>query len=172
MPDIWVTSDTHFGHANIIKYCDRPFDDVSHMNEVLVENWNATIKPQDKVYHLGDVFMGGEKGSSVLHRLNGKKRLIMGNHDTNWKVLSDTFQKIAVWRMLTEFGLLLTHVPVHASTMDRSKLDRTGQPDMLLNVHGHTHKNGEPDGDTKNYKCVCVELTDFKPVNIEDLRIT
>ena len=169
--DIWVISDTHFGHGNIIKYCDRPFNDVFEMNEKILDNWNESIKPSDKVYHLGDVYFGGGLGpeywDSFLSRLNGNKRLVLGNHDNGKdQRLLKMFQKIMMWRMFPEWGLLLTHVPVHWSTLNEVKDKRKD----LTNVHGHTHNNGEPSDHQKKYKCVCVELTDYKPVHIEELR--
>jgi calcineurin-like phosphoesterase family protein len=79
-----------------------------------------------------------------------------------------------VWRQFTEFGLLLTHVPVHIDTITGG-VDRHDQPKMLKNIHGHTHTNGEPRNnkiqDKKNYKCVCVELINYTPVHIDELRI-
>ncbi len=54
MSNIWFTSDTHFGHANIIRFCDRPFKDIQEMNERLIANWNAVVRPGDSVYHMGD----------------------------------------------------------------------------------------------------------------------
>jgi calcineurin-like phosphoesterase family protein len=168
--EIWVTSDTHFGHTNIIQYCGRPFANHELMDEKLVENWNSVVKPGDIVYHLGDVWMGNQ-GYRHLHYLQGRKRLLLGNHDNGKdSELQKVFQKISLWRMLPEFGLLLTHVPVHKSSL--YKQGRKGSPDFTLkNIHGHTHNRGEPDGDTENYKCVCVELTDYTPVNIEELRV-
>ena len=167
MSEIWVVSDTHFGHSNIIKYCDRPFPDAAFMDEYIIEQWNSMIKPQDKVYHLGDVYFA--QGHTALPKLNGKKRLILGNHDNGKDPrLVGAFKKIEVWRMFPEFGLLLTHVPVHPSTLGER---RENGYRRLKNIHGHTHTNAEPDGDTTDYKCVCVELTDYKPVNIEELRI-
>lgn len=77
---ILFSSDTHFGHAKIIEYCKRPFRDVSHMHEVLIERWNAVVKPADTVYHLGD-FGFGPAVPLVRRRLNGSIRLILGNHD-------------------------------------------------------------------------------------------
>lgn len=173
MVDIWVISDTHFAHNNIIKYCDRPFKDAEEQDWKLVENWNKLVKPNDKVYHLGDVYMTAKREyiDNLLSHLNGKKRLILGNHDNGRdQILHKHFEKIDVWRMFNQFGLLLTHVPVHPTTIG-NKTNRHDQPYKLKNIHGHTHTNAEPNGDTKNYKCVCVELTDYKPVNIEELRI-
>jgi calcineurin-like phosphoesterase family protein len=79
---IFFTSDTHFGHANVIKYSKRPFAHVDEMNEALIANWNARVKPNDTVWHLGDfAFLSPAKTEAILERLNGKKRLILGNHD-------------------------------------------------------------------------------------------
>ena len=73
---IYFTSDTHFGHANIIKYCKRPFANVDEMNIALVAAWNAKVKPEDTVYHLGDVTF---KRLDMVPLLNGTKILIRGN---------------------------------------------------------------------------------------------
>ena len=168
--DIWVLSDSHFNHNNIIKYCGRPFQDADEMNWKIVENWNSVVKPQDKVYHLGDVYMGGgftrEYTENLLSKLNGHKRLILGNHDNGKdQILQRHFEKIDVWRMFPEFGLLLTHVPVHESALFRGATGNETNPSQLKNIHGHTHTNGEPkDKHGKiihHYKCVCVELIDY-----------
>jgi calcineurin-like phosphoesterase family protein len=165
--NIFVISDTHFSHQNIIKFCNRPFETAKEMNEVMVERWNSVVRPQDKVYHLGDVYMGGgfsrEYTSKLLSSLNGHKRLILGNHDNGKdQILQRHFDKIDVWRMFPEFGLLLTHVPVHESTLNN------GMGRELLNIHGHTHTKGSP---SKDHQSVCVELINYTPVSIEDLRI-
>lgn len=168
MRDIWVISDTHFGHENILQFKDeggnavRDFDSVSHMNETMVENWNRVVKPGDKVYHLGDVFFGSKDDFKRLWpRLNGSKRLVVGNHD-DIKFLSSGgfFQKVTMWRVFKEFGLILTHTPQHQSAL-------TGNRKDLLNVHGHIHQNKSPEGP---YRCVCVEQVNYTPVNIDDLR--
>jgi len=161
MGNVWVISDTHFGHYNIVHKFDppRPFKDVDHMNEVMIDNWNRVVKQGDKVYHLGDVFFGDkDKFARLWPRLNGKKRLILGNHDDG-KYLGQGgfFEKVMMWRPLG--NLLLTHVPIHPTSF------RGG--DNVINVHGHTHFRGSPEGP---YKSVCVELTNYTPVNIEELR--
>lgn len=166
MKDIWVISDTHFQHQNIIKYCDRPFETYQEADERMIENWNKVVKPGDKVYHLGDVYFGNAQTAwDLLARLNGQKRLILGNHDNGKdQVLQKIFKKIEVWRMFPEFGLLLTHVPVHESTLGRGM----GPSEKMLNIHGHIHQNPSP---SDNHQCVCVEQINYTPVHIEELRI-
>lgn len=78
----WFTADTHFGHANIIRYCDRPFETKEEHDETLIKNWNERVQPNDHVYHLGDVGFGPpEYLRKLLARLKGKIHLIEGNHD-------------------------------------------------------------------------------------------
>lgn len=79
---IYFTSDPHFWHKNIIKYCDRPFDSVDDMNETLIENWNRVVGEDDLIFCLGDFSLGRETDTlDVLQRLNGHKVLIKGNHE-------------------------------------------------------------------------------------------
>lgn len=89
---IWFTSDTHFGHENIIRYANRPYENVTDMNLSLIKAWNSVVKPQDTVYHLGDIAMGTSKSPEslkhIIDTLHGEKIFILGNHD-NKKVLSD-----------------------------------------------------------------------------------
>ena len=75
----FFTSDTHFNHGHIIKYCNRPFISMEEMNETIVQNWNKTVKQKDIIYHLGDVCWG--LPDIFLKKLNGYKILIQGNHD-------------------------------------------------------------------------------------------
>ena len=181
--NIWVISDTHFRHANILKFKDqygnlvRPgFADVDEMDEHMIERWNSVVKPGDIVYHLGDVVMNSNDDYAWFKknwpRLNGSKRLIVGNHD-DIKFLSSGgfFKKVSMWRMFPEFGLLLSHVPVHSASAMLYGSKDTGlltTPFQLLNVHGHIHQNPSPAGP---YRCVCVEQIDYTPVNIDELRI-
>ena len=76
---IFFTSDTHFGHSNIIKYCKRPFKDVIQMNETIIKNWNNVVKKDDTVFHLGDFSFRGFH--TYKNKLNGNIVILKGNHD-------------------------------------------------------------------------------------------
>lgn len=79
---IFFTADTHWGHSNIIRYCDRPFETKIEHDEALISNWNRVVQPKDHVYHLGDVgFSNPLILYKILQRLHGKIHLIKGNHD-------------------------------------------------------------------------------------------
>lgn len=160
MRNIWLWSDPHFNHANIIKYCDRPFASVAEMNEALISNWNEKVKPNDIGYMLGDIYMGGKSTvNGILHRLNGHKRLILGNHDDlNDGLLTEHFEKILMWRQFKEFGVTFSHVPLHEGSLTE-KFPR--------NVHGHIHEKQIAD---PRYVCVCVEHTGYAPIHIEDIK--
>ena len=166
MRDIWVISDTHFGHSNILKFkADdgspvRDFHSVEEMDEVMVQNWNSVVKQGDKVYHLGDVFFGSKDNFKTLWpRLNGSKRLVVGNHDdVKFLASGGFFQKVMLWRIFSDLGLILTHVPLREDQF-RGR--------VTTNVHGHIHQRQSPEGP---YKCVCVEHINYTPINIEELR--
>lgn len=161
--EVFVISDTHFGHENIIRYCDRPFSSAEEMDEYMVQEWNRLVKPGDRVYHLGDVYMGctAEYADKLLGRLNGQKRLILGNHDDGKDpVLHKHFRKIYVWKMFKEESLLASHVPVHPSTLNEG-------PGDLVNVHGHIHSNKSPEN---RYVNACVEHWGYRPVHLEEIR--
>ena len=79
---VWFTADTHFGHANIIRHCDRPFGSAGEMDRALVENWNAHVGRSDLVYHLGDFSFRSARGVPELRaKLHGQIDLCLGNHD-------------------------------------------------------------------------------------------
>ena len=180
--NIWLISDTHFYDADMLKYFNfegervREFDTEDQMNECLMDNWNENIKASDIVYHLGDVFFdrGDETRRARFEKdwvkLHGHKRLIVGNHDDIRYLSGKTqegnwiFDKIMECRKFPEFGLYLSHKPTHETTLYSS----TDFNKQLLNVHGHIHRNKSPDGPYRN---VSVEMTDYKPVNIEELRV-
>jgi calcineurin-like phosphoesterase family protein len=181
MAEIFFISDTHFNHANILKFTNydgtpvRPnFKDVQDMNEQMINNWNAVIKPQDKVYHLGDVAFGNVKDlHPIMNRLNGHKRLILGNHDGfDIGVYQKYFRIEPCWRQFRDMPkkFICTHVPVHVSSLFSNK-------GKVWNVHGHVHGNNvkwnnsvDPKAaDDNNYINISVEKIDYKPVHIEDL---
>ena len=81
-PKIFLIGDLHFGHRNIIRYCNRPFKDVDDMTEQLIKNWNKVVGKNDIVYVVGDFALcGKQKIIEIGQRLNGRKRLVFGNHD-------------------------------------------------------------------------------------------
>ena len=179
--NIWISSDFHFNHTNILNFTDsntgKPvrsgFDDVKHMNEYMIEQHNKYVKKGDIFYTLGDVFIGDKEDfQKFWPKLNGSKRLIVGNHD-DIKYLSSGgfFQKVSMWRMFPEFGLMFSHVPLHSSNLLRLKEKGGRWPEdcvSLLNVHGHIHQNPSPEGPYRN---VSVEAIDYTPVHIEELRV-
>lgn len=166
MSDIWFISDTHFFHDNIIRYCGRPFANSDLMNECIIDNWNATVKPGDKVYHLGDVALGISSAGHdnydlhrLLRSLNGRKRLIVGNHD-NLKsdVLQNNFDKIELWNGFHSQGVAFTcsHIPL--------PLEHLRDGDVCVHGHIHNHEIANP-----HYVNVCVEHTGYTPIHMDVL---
>ena len=85
MKKTWLTSDHHFGHKNIIKYCNRPFKDIEEMNRVMIERWNEVVAGDDRVYHLGDFTLNGKMYAEMLfQQLKGDIVVLPGSHDQNW----------------------------------------------------------------------------------------
>src|SRR5579859_2101998 len=114
---IFVISDTHFNHKNILTFKDKDdrlfrgdrFVDVDAMNEFMIAKWNEKVRPQDKIYHLGDVYFGpADEADKILARLNGRKRLILGNHDKSKDpILYKHFKTIVMWRVFKEYDCIL-----------------------------------------------------------------
>lgn len=165
MGNIWFISDTHFSHDNILGFKNddgaymRPdFRDTIDMDETMIDNWNSVVQTNDKVYHLGDVCMcGSVRMEHILGRLNGRKRLILGNHDDiKGTPLGRFFQKITVWRIFKEHNFVCTHIPIRIENFRM----------VQFNVHGHTHnyKQGYP------YINVCVETRNFTPVHLDQIK--
>ena len=175
MPAVFLVSDTHFGHAGVCRFMRedgvtklRPWDDPAEMDEFMVKAWNERVRPNDKVYHLGDVVIN-RRAMSTLARLNGDKVLIRGNHD----IFRDDeyrqyFRELRAYHVMN--GMILSHIPIHEASLGR----------FGTNIHGHLHAGrvmtevwGEYKIDTR-YHCVCVEQTDFAPILFEDVikRIT
>lgn len=158
MSKVYVASDTHFGHKNIIGFeaTHRPYATILEHDRDLVARWNARVTKRDTVWHLGDVFFGKD-GHLILAELNGYKKLVLGNHDHYpLSVYQSYFGKI---HGAAEFdGCLLTHVPIHENQMYRYR----------KNIHGHMHSKCvmtydgyEPDS---RYVCVSMERIGLAPV--------
>lgn len=167
MTNIFVIADTHFGHEKTcteFKRSDgsplRPFSSVKEMDEYMIEQWNATVRAKDKVYHLGDVVIN-RKNLKTLALLNGDKVLIKGNHDIfKLQDYSAYFRDIRSY--VLQAGHVLSHVPIHPASLERWK----------ANIHGHLHANRVLDIRGKidpRYYCVSVEHTNYTPVAIEDV---
>jgi len=174
MPAVFLVSDTHFGHAGVCRFTRndgvtplRPWDDAAEMDEAMVRAWNERVRPNDKVYHLGDVVIN-RRALPILNRLNGDKVLIRGNHDIfKDEDYTPYFRSLRGYHVMN--GLILSHIPVHPESLGR----------FGTNVHGHLHANrvmrplatsGRTDVIDVRYHCVCVEQTpDFAPILFEDV---
>ena len=171
--NIWFTSDTHFGHANVIKYSNRPWAMVNDMNDGIIERWNQFIKPGDTVYHLGDLCLTKRVDviDEWLGRLNGTIRLIKGNHD-DWtkrfdrlknkhkiKWIRDYAERTFVvdekkWKLiLCHFPMLFWHNSHHGSIM----------------LHGHCHGNAQHHNVGLRRMDVGVDCNDWRPVLLENI---
>lgn len=159
----WFISDTHFGHANIITFLDdqgdrvRAFDTVEEMDELMVKSWNDTVKPHDRVYHMGDVVMN-RRCLPILSRLSGKKVLIKGNHDIfPLKDYTPYFEDIRAYKVFPAHGLIVSHIPVHPGQLEGR---------FKKNAHGHLHQRKLAD---HRYINLCVEHTNYTPVSLEHI---
>ena len=133
--NLFFTSDTHFYHPNIIRYCNRPFNSVEEMNETLIRNWNEVVTPDGRVFHLGDFAFGGDaEWRSVLSRLNGKIYLILGNHDIqNIKSeVMERFEAVTQQMLIGVDGqkIILNHYPL---------LTFGGSYHNIWQLFGHVH---------------------------------
>lgn len=161
MSKVWVISDSHFGHLNIIKYCNRPFDDVETMNETIIKNWNNTVSKDDLVFHLGDVILGRnakENMKEIIPKLNGKKILIRGNHD-HFKTsdyIEAGFHTVYDYPIIYDGFYFLSHEPLFMNE---------NMP--YVNVHGHLHDKSY---NSKQHINVSVECIDYKPISFNSIK--
>jgi calcineurin-like phosphoesterase family protein len=154
----WFTSDTHFGHARIVELAGRPYKDVSHMNEGIIDGWNALVRPDDTVYHLGDVALGPiHESLQCMSRLNGRKILIVGNHDRPFPPMQKgRAEKIAEWNKVYEkyfdkivhtlpfqvgdYRFILSHFPYNGDSNGDERFQEWRPVDNGVPIiHGHTH---------------------------------
>lgn len=166
MSDVWFTSDTHFGHRNIIRFCDRPFDSVEEMDEALIQNWNSVVKPGDSIYHLGDLtFAKEDKIRYYLSRLNGNKFLCLGNHDdhkANRRLSGQSGCWSRVWDVRKVHVGNTTAWLSHYAHRTWNKAHHG-----VYHFYGHSHGGLEPWGKSCD---VGVDCWNYTPVNFDTLR--
>lgn len=167
---LYFIGDTHFGHANIIRLCGRPFEDVETMDREMIRLWNARVRPEDTVWILGDLFFRHRTPATVLEQLKGKKRLILGNHDSSWTGKVDLtlyFEEVTRMAEISDRQrrITLCHYPL--LTWD--------SPGRSFMVHGHIHGNTNAD----YWPLLCirdnvlnagVEVNGYQPVTFEELQ--
>jgi len=168
MRNIYFASDHHLFHKKLINkseegFMHRPFETIEEHNETIIDNHNSLVKDNDIVWFLGDVWLApGDDPSfkfdyTILDRFKGKKRLILGNHDTNAKRLGfeDHFDKILAYEELFKERVIVSHIPIHSSQLEE-RFDK--------NIHGHVHSKTLDDA---RYVNVSLENTDYFPVSLD-----
>lgn len=189
---IWLTSDTHYFHRNVIKYCNRPFVSVEEMNQALIDNWNSLVQPDDLVYHLGDfAFCGIERAKNILSQLNGTKICIRGNHDQSPERMKKMGFSAVYEKMELEIegiSLILSHFP-YAPTereklihrlknfwkfwrkkkyMDLRYMDLRPKNEGKWLIHGHSHNPPERRL-RKRMIDVGVDANHYHPIALEEI---
>lgn len=186
MTDIWFTSDLHFNHTNIIEYCNRPYRDIAHMNEMIIHNYNERVKPDDIVWILGDVCMGRIADTlPIVGRLNGHKHLILGNHDrphpTNkhsadwWKEYEKYFESMRLNHVLDIGGeqVLLSHFPYQMDDRDTNRYNADKLSPFYPKdkggwlLHGHVHSHFKSIGERQVH--VGIDAWDYRPIHIDEV---
>ena len=160
---IWIISDTHFHHRRILEYEAeaRPFKDRDEMDAELVKRWNAVVGPSDVVFHLGDfAFAGKNYISSIAHQLNGRKILLLGNHDRENMIdwISCGFDTVHEQPFLLDGKFIFSHEPLAEI------------PDGKINVYGHVHGSKYFNTIDRNRICVCVERWNCAPIEYEFIK--
>jgi calcineurin-like phosphoesterase family protein len=180
----WFTSDQHFDHANIIRYCGRPFDSPEEMNSEIIARWNSVVADDDEVYILGDFAMGHKDESvSYAAKLNGTKYLIPGNHDGVWEGNGD--KRVQRWTPLYESAgfivappglceklsdgttVMMSHFPYHDIERHADRFDGDWNPiddGKTWLIHGHVHQAWRVDRPRRQIN-VGVDMWDFYPVH-------
>ena len=162
---VFFISDTHFGHDKIIEYCNRPFDNVSEMNQIMIENWNSVVGKNDLVFHLGDfAFRNKVDIKNICKQLNGRKILKRGNHDreSNEFYRNCGFENVYEYAIVYQNFYILSHANMYL-TADAP----------WANIHGHIHNNHKVTCmlDNKNlYYNVSVEVIDYTPISFQKIK--
>ena len=169
MGKIFITSDTHFNHTNIIKYCSRPFSSVAEMNSTLIDNWNSVVSKDDLVIHLGD-FAWGRTIQSIkqyLDKLNGDKILIIGNHD---ELSQDDYIKCGFSHVYSKLEVNLYNnfcVFCHFQLLHWNKSEHGS-----IHFYGHQHRESNNDekiaalnASNRRFNAG-IDLNNYTPVNL------
>lgn len=166
---IFFTADTHFGHKNILKLCDRPFSTIEDMNEAMIATWNERVSGADTVYIVGDMFFRCEDAEVILKRLKGKKRLILGNHDGSW------VNKVDLGKFfLSVDNLLEISDGKRALTLCHYPMLTWKHAQKSYMIHGHIHSDTTSDFfpllcNRENVLNAGVDINGFMPVTFDEL---
>lgn len=162
----FFTADTHLGHANIIKYCSRPFTHVDVMNKTIIQNWNKIVSPTDTVYHLGDFGFGSRDWlDSIADALNGKRFILKGNHDRTvprgFQLLSPIYEFKAFDEEMDEMQtIVLCHYPLQSWNKAYHG---------SWHLHGHCHGTlSSPDNMAR--LDVGVDTNGFTPISYDTIK--
>ena len=163
MPDIFFTGDTHFGHAKVIEYCKRPFQDVHEMDAELIERWNKRVKPGDLVYHLGDFALVRNPAEikTYVRQLRGQIHLILGNHDQKRLKGLVGFADVTPYKEITvgEQKIILLHYAM--KVWNKSHFGS-------WQLHGHSHGSLPRDFERKQLD-VGVDVWNYAPISFEEV---
>lgn len=172
MSKIFVTSDCHFNHQNILKYepNSRPFETVEEMNEVIIKNWNSVVSPEDTVYVCGDFCMGTiDRAKECICQLNGKIILIRGNHDTANRI--KLYQELGIEVKDIEYisykgrFFILCHFPIaNEEFINMVRKDNS----EVVNLYGHVHSNA-PKGYKDGTYHVGADTNNLTPISLEQI---
>jgi calcineurin-like phosphoesterase family protein len=158
---IYFTSDTHFGHANIIKYANRPFSNCQEMDDVMIRRWNSVVKPGDTVYHLGDFSMGKLPADDYVKELHGVIHLIIGNHETK-ALKSKLIQSISP---LLEIDVGAQRFVLCHYAMRVWNKSHHGS----WHLYGHSHGTLPDDAHSNSFD-IGVDCWNFYPVSVDQIR--
>ena len=166
---VFVTSDCHFGHDRDFIWKTRGYDSIEEMNENIVFLWNTIVSPEDEVYLLGDVMLGGTENIEYVKRLNGKLHIVLGNHDTSTrsKLYADCENVVEVsWASTLKYkkyNFFLTHYPCITTNGAVESLKQ-----VVINLFGHTHQTSNFYEDIPWIYHVGMDSHDCRPVNLDD----
>lgn len=174
MSKIFFTSDSHYFHSNIIKYCDRPFADANDMNEQLIANWNNVVSPDDVVYHLGDFAFGNEKSvNAIMHRLNfAHMHFIKGNHDKpfmEWWTKARFNNDCVAQKVDISHYILETYIKKQKFVLCHYAMRVWDQSHRgALHLYGHSHGTLPDDPNSKSFD-VGVDCHNYHPISLEQV---